>query len=189
MIERQRFVLLVVVKELGVLVDALRLPWRASLKVTQLDWDFRLCLFLPPINRELLHSLKYLSEVELQQTDSWQPQLPELTTGLCPLRHTHWPYCQKLIACISCCCHVAFAHLQSTSTRPCARPRPRARPWHLHAPFCVAKYMCKSVPNDTPSGRRCMCVQWVWQKTAKNSTWNRWWMHVFGKCIEKMKLA
>lgn len=29
----------------------------------------------------------------------------------------------------------------------------RARPRHLHAPFCVAKYMYQSVPNDTSSGR------------------------------------
>lgn len=28
----------------------------------------------------------------------------------------------------------------------------RARPRHLHAPFCVAKYMYQSVPNDTSSG-------------------------------------
>lgn len=28
----------------------------------------------------------------------------------------------------------------------------RARPRQLHAPFCVAKYMYQSVPNDTSSG-------------------------------------
>lgn len=42
----------------------------------------------------------------------------------------------------------------------------RARPRHLHAPFCVAKYMYQSVPNDTSSGCG-PCSVYSWENRKK----------------------
>lgn len=42
----------------------------------------------------------------------------------------------------------------------------RARPRHLHAPFCVAKYVYQSVPNDTSNGRS-PCSVYSWKNRKK----------------------
>lgn len=124
--------------------------------------------------------------------DTRQPQLPGL--DCCSFPHSSTcPCAQNSFTCNSCCCHVEFAHLRSDSARPCAHtrtrihtlPRPRPCPCHLHVPFCVAKYMCRSVPNDTLRVGVGVCALVV-VKNHKKFYIKSMCMNIFGECAKNV---